>query len=42
VLRILLHEHHIRARGLDPAFEKQTGQLARAAALRHLALAGRP
>jgi hypothetical protein len=41
VLRILLHEHHMRALGLDPAFEKQTGRLARAAALRHLALAGR-
>jgi thiopeptide-type bacteriocin biosynthesis protein len=42
VLRALLHEHHMRALGLDPAFEKQTGRLARAAALRHLALAGRP
>jgi hypothetical protein len=35
-------QRHIRALGLDPAFEKQTGWLARAAALRHLALAGRP
>jgi thiopeptide-type bacteriocin biosynthesis protein len=42
VLRTLLHEHHMRALGLDPVFEKQTGRLARAAALRHLALAGRP
>ena len=41
VLRTLLHEHHMRALGLDPAAEKQTGRLARAAALRHLALAGR-
>jgi thiopeptide-type bacteriocin biosynthesis protein len=42
VLRTLLHEHHMRALGLDPAFEKQTGRLARAAALTRLALAGRP
>ena len=42
VLRTLLHEHHMRALGLDPAFEKQTGRLARAAALRCLALAGQP
>jgi hypothetical protein len=42
VLRTLLHEHHMRALGLDPAFEMQTGRLARAAALRCLALAGRP
>ncbi len=41
VLRTLLHEHHMRALGLDPAFEMQTGRLARAAALRCLALAGR-
>jgi class I lanthipeptide synthase len=40
VLRTLLHEHHMRAVGLDPAFEKQTGRLARSAALRLLALAG--
>jgi thiopeptide-type bacteriocin biosynthesis protein len=42
MLRTLLHEHHMRALGLDPAFEKQTGRLARAAALRCLALAGQP
>jgi thiopeptide-type bacteriocin biosynthesis protein len=41
VLRTLLHDHHMRALGLDPATEKQTGRLARAAALRCLALAGR-
>jgi thiopeptide-type bacteriocin biosynthesis protein len=40
VLRTLLHEHHIRAVGVDPTFEKQTGRLARAVALRCLALAG--
>ena len=40
VLRTLLHEHHVRAVGVDPAFEKETGRLARAAALRRLALAG--
>ncbi|GAA3838481.1 lantibiotic dehydratase [Saccharothrix violaceirubra] len=40
VLRTLLHEHHIRAVGVEPAFEKETGRLARAVALRHLALAG--
>jgi len=40
VLRTLLHEHHIRAVGVDPALEKETGRLARAVALRHLALAG--
>ncbi|CAL9577257.1 hypothetical protein SUDANB95_04921 [Actinosynnema sp. ALI-1.44] len=39
VLRTLLHEHHIRAVGVDPTFEKETGRLARAAALRRLALA---
>lgn len=39
VLRTLLHEHHIRAVGVDPTFEKETGRLARAVALRHLALA---
>lgn len=42
VPRTLLHEHHMRVIGLDPVIEKQTGRLARAAALRHLALAGRP
>lgn len=40
VLRTLLHEHHMRAVGLDPSFEKQTGRLARAAALRQLGKAG--
>jgi len=40
VLRTLLHEHHGRAVGVDPTFEKETGRLARAAALRRLALAG--
>jgi thiopeptide-type bacteriocin biosynthesis protein len=39
VLRTLLHEHHVRAVGVDPTFEKETGRLARAAALRLLALA---
>ena len=41
VLRTLLHEHHMRALGLDPEFERQTGRLARAAALRQLAQAAR-
>jgi thiopeptide-type bacteriocin biosynthesis protein len=41
VLRTLLHEHHMRAVGLDPEYEKQTGRLARAAALRQLARTGR-
>ncbi|MEO3854504.1 lantibiotic dehydratase [Acrocarpospora sp. B8E8] len=40
VLRTLLHEHHIRALGVDPSFEKATGRLARAVAQRRLALAG--
>ncbi|MEU6789900.1 lantibiotic dehydratase [Nonomuraea angiospora] len=40
VLRTLLHDHHVRALGVDPEFEKTTGRLARAAALRCLALAG--
>lgn len=40
VLRTLLHEHHVRAVGVDPTFEKETGRLARVAALRRLALAG--
>lgn len=39
VLRALLHEHHVRALGVDPAFEQVTGRLARAVALRGLALA---
>jgi thiopeptide-type bacteriocin biosynthesis protein len=42
VLRTLLHEHHMRGIGLDPDTERQTGRLARAAALRRVALAGRP
>ena len=40
VLRTLLHEHHVRALGVDPDYEKVTGRLARTAALRRLALAG--
>lgn len=40
VLRTLLHEHHVRAVGVDPTVEKETNRLARAAALRRLALAG--
>jgi thiopeptide-type bacteriocin biosynthesis protein len=39
VLRTLLHEHHMRALGLDPEIERQTCRLARAAAMRRLALA---
>jgi thiopeptide-type bacteriocin biosynthesis protein len=39
-LRTLLHEHHVRAVGVDPTFEQETGRLARAAAQRRLALAG--
>jgi thiopeptide-type bacteriocin biosynthesis protein len=39
VLHTLLHEHHVRAVGVDPEFEKVSGRLARAAALRRLALA---
>ncbi len=39
-LRTLLHEHHMRAVGLDPTFEKRTGRLARAAALRRLGRGG--
>jgi hypothetical protein len=42
VLRTLLHEHHMRALGIDPDLERQTGRHARAAALRRLALDGRP
>jgi thiopeptide-type bacteriocin biosynthesis protein len=37
-LRTLLHEHHMRALGIDPGLERQTGRHARAAALRRLAL----
>ncbi len=40
MLRTLLHEHHVRAVGVDPTFEKETNRLARAAALRRLAVAG--
>ncbi|WP_157440205.1 hypothetical protein [Actinokineospora inagensis] len=39
VLRALLHDHHVRAVGVDPTFEKETFRLARAVARRHLALA---
>lgn len=39
ILPTLLHDHHVRALGVDPTFEKATTRLARAAALRHLALA---
>ncbi|HEX8343327.1 MAG TPA: lantibiotic dehydratase, partial [Actinoplanes sp.] len=37
VLRTLLHEHHVRAVGVDPDFERTTKHLARAAAMRCLA-----
>jgi thiopeptide-type bacteriocin biosynthesis protein len=37
VLVRLLHDHHVRALGLDPDHEATTGRLARAAALRNLA-----
>ncbi len=40
VLRTLLHEHHVRAVGVDPEFERKTGHLARAAAMRCLAQTG--
>lgn len=39
LLNTLLHDHHIRAFGLDPAHEVATYRLARATALRNLALA---
>ena len=39
VLRTLLHEHHMRALGMDPDLERQTGRLARAAAQRQIARA---
>jgi thiopeptide-type bacteriocin biosynthesis protein len=39
VLVRLLHDHHVRALGLDPDHEATTGRLARAAALRNLATA---
>lgn len=38
VLGSLLHLHHIRAVGIDPAIERVTGRLARACVLRHTAL----
>ncbi|WP_150244690.1 lantibiotic dehydratase [Nocardiopsis quinghaiensis] len=38
VLRSLLHLHHVRALGVDPDRERITHHLARATALRHLAL----
>ncbi|MPZ80270.1 MAG: lantibiotic dehydratase [Actinophytocola sp.] len=38
VLRTLLHEHHLRAVGVDPGVEKVTNRLARAVAQRRLAL----
>jgi len=41
VRRTLLHEHYMRALGLDPDVERQTGRLARAAAMRRLALEAR-
>ncbi|WP_239138852.1 lantibiotic dehydratase [Actinoplanes regularis] len=40
VLRTLLHEHHIRAVGIDPETERTTGHLTRVAAMRALAAAG--
>ncbi|SDP94148.1 lantibiotic dehydratase [Lentzea jiangxiensis] len=40
MLRTLLHEHHARAVGVDPTFERETGRLGRAVALRLLATAG--
>jgi thiopeptide-type bacteriocin biosynthesis protein len=39
VLRSLLHDHHVRALGVDPTFEATTNRLARSCALRRLALA---
>ncbi|MFF0520725.1 lantibiotic dehydratase [Actinomadura nitritigenes] len=42
VLGTLLHDHHVRTLGLDPDHEATTNRLARAAALRHLALARTP
>jgi thiopeptide-type bacteriocin biosynthesis protein len=38
VLRTLLHDHHVRALGVDPTFETTTNRLARSCALRRLAL----
>ncbi|MGW0192064.1 lantibiotic dehydratase [Nonomuraea sp. NPDC003201] len=41
VLRSLLHDHHVRALGVDPVTEAVTNRLARAAAMRRLALTER-
>lgn len=38
VLRTLLHDHHVRALGVDPKFEALTNRLARSCALRRIAL----
>jgi hypothetical protein len=38
VLRFLLHDHHVRAVGVDPDRERVINRLARAAALRQIAL----
>lgn len=40
LLHTLLHDHHVRAIGVDPTIEKETRRLARTAVLRRLALAG--
>ncbi|MFI5893791.1 lantibiotic dehydratase [Actinoplanes sp. NPDC051513] len=40
LLRTLLREHHHRALGVDPDFERQTNHLARAVAMRYLRPAG--
>lgn len=42
VLPTLLHEHHVRAVGVDPATEHETRRLARTVALRRLAVASSP
>ncbi|WP_301176033.1 lantibiotic dehydratase [Actinomadura geliboluensis] len=42
LLKTLLHEHHVRALGVDPTHEAITGRLARAVALRNLAIARVP
>lgn len=41
VLRSLLHDHHVRALGVDPDTERVTNRLARAVAMRRLALTER-
>jgi thiopeptide-type bacteriocin biosynthesis protein len=38
VLRALLHDHHVRAVGIDPGVERVTNRLARAVAQRRIAL----